>query len=108
MSNNLNRPRLFFLTVGINKYPAAAGNSLVGCVQDSEMLEAYFRENYANYDPQIESLRDTAATRCAFVDGIRDHLGQARDGDYAILHYSGHGSRQKSAPEFKPFFPQWT
>lgn len=98
--------RLFALMVGINKYEGPVSN-LSGSVNDVESFEHYVEEIFGrSMDLYIETLKNRDATRSNIIDGFRKHLGKAGKNDVALFYYSGHGSRQPSAPEFKEFFPE--
>ncbi len=101
---NLSKPRLFALTVGIDEYPADVKN-LVGCVNDSLAIEEFLRTRFASYDPKILTLLDDNATYQAVINGFREFLQQAHSRDFVVIHFSCHGSRQKSAKEFRDFSP---
>ena len=96
--------RLYVLLVGINQYPSAVG-PLCGCVNDIDQLHGHLR---LSGDPRmlaVEMLKDGEATRDNLVRAFRQHLGQARAGDVALFHYSGHGARWSSASAFREFYP---
>jgi hypothetical protein len=96
--------RLYVLLVGINQYPFTVG-PLYGCVNDIDHLHDHLR---SSGDPRmlaVEMLKDGEATRDNLVRAFRQHLGQARAGDVALFHYSGHGARWSSAPAFREFYP---
>jgi len=96
--------RVYALLVGINQYPSNVG-ALYGCVNDVRALDGWLRENGDPRALAIEQLTNAEATRDNLIRQFRDHLGQARAGDVALFHYSGHGARWAAAPEFAPFYP---
>lgn len=98
--------KLWALMVGINQY-AGPVNDLSGSVNDVENFKNYLENTYkGSIDLCIETLTDSEATRKNIIRSFRKHLGKARKDDVALFYYSGHGSRQPSAPEFKEFFPE--
>lgn len=97
--------KLFALCVGINKYPEGVSN-LAGCVTDAENWKNFIEANYQKtLSPEVLLLKNEQAKRDAFIDAVRKHLGQARDGDTVFLHYSGHGSREAAPPAYLKYFP---
>jgi Caspase domain len=96
--------RLFALLVGINQYPSDVG-PLYGCVNDIDQLNQYLRSSGDASALAVEMLKDGEATRANLVRLFRQHLGQARAGDVALFHYSGHGARWSSASAFREFYP---
>ncbi|TFU05881.1 hypothetical protein EUV02_02315 [Polymorphobacter arshaanensis] len=99
-------PKTYALLVGIDDYPIETKVAkLQGCVTDVENLHAWLKASVAADDLEVQILTDAQATRAAIIDGFRKHLGKARKGDVAVFHYSGHGARSVSAPEFREYFP---
>ncbi len=90
---------LYALLVGIDKYPHLdATKQLHACVSDSQSIESFLQKPYikAQFDEtRVLSIHNTDATKDRIVDGIRDHLGQAKQGDTVLFYYSGHGIREK-------------
>ena len=75
---------VYALLVGINEY--AAVNNLSGCVQDVERIEEFLRARVKpEYLAEPLKLLNQLATRQAIVDGFEQYLGQAKDGDVALL-----------------------
>ncbi|MEY4108047.1 MAG: hypothetical protein RL181_2389, partial [Bacteroidota bacterium] len=98
------KPRLYALHVGINHYPAGSEvSSLAGCVNDAKMLGGFIQKQFAEeYDIHSRTLLDQEATYAAIVEHFgAAHLGKAGPGDIAFFSYSGHGAKERSAPEFK-------
>jgi pimeloyl-ACP methyl ester carboxylesterase len=93
--------KIYALLVGIDHYPASVP-SLQGCVNDINAIETYLqhRVNSEASHLQLLTLKNQDATRQAVIDGFRQHLCQAEPDDVAIFYYSGHGSQEKSPPEF--------
>ena len=79
------------LLIGINKYQIA-GADLRGCVNDVKDLAAALVEFHGFKRGDIEVLTDAAATKKAMQSGIQKLVREAKKGDVALLHYSGHGS----------------
>jgi len=97
--------KLFALCVGINEYPTGVSN-LAGCIADAENWKNFLETHYQKtLSPEVLLLTNGQATRKGFIDAFRNHLIQARDGDTVFLHYSGHGSREKSPSAYLKFFP---
>ncbi len=91
--------KAYALLVGIDAYrrPVPA---LRGCLNDvSAMEELLSRLTADRYELELKILRDEDATREGIIDGFREHLGQASEGDVAFFYYSGHGSQEQAPPE---------
>ena len=96
---------LFVLLVGINDYPAPLPK-LKGCIKDIDQVESYLNEFCAkDYNLKIRRLEDATATYENVKRGFREHLCAAGPDDIVWFHYSGHGSEEKSAPEFLTLEP---
>jgi pimeloyl-ACP methyl ester carboxylesterase len=96
---------LYVLLVGINDYPAP-NPKLKGCIKDIDTIEAYLNEFCAkDYNLKIRRLEDATATYANIKAGFREHLGAAGSEDIAWFHFSGHGSEEKTAPEFLALEP---
>ena len=79
------------LLIGINKYQMA-GADLRGCVNDVKDLKAALVEFHGFKPGDIAVLTDGDATTKAMQAGIKKLVREAKKGDVALLHYSGHGS----------------
>jgi len=92
---------IYALLVGIDAYELPV-RSLRGCANDIRQIESLLEANAKmsgdGYHPKV--LIDSAATRQAILDGFHKHLCQATTKDVAIFYFSGHGSQEKSPPEF--------
>ncbi|MCB0521998.1 MAG: caspase family protein [Lewinellaceae bacterium] len=98
------KPFLFSLHIGINQYPPNSSvSSLSGCVNDAKALQAFLAKHFAkDYKVKSALLFDEAATYDNIIAHFGEkHLGQAGKGDLVFFTYSGHGAKEKSAPEFK-------
>jgi hypothetical protein len=91
----------FALLVGIDNYPANVSN-LRGCVNDVNHLTDYLKEHVV-LNQCIETLTNSDATRENIIRLFRQHLGKAGENDVVLFHYSGHGSRELTAPEFNKY-----
>lgn len=102
------RPTLHALLVGIDAYPQppdSAGTavpSLRGCVRDVERLRDHLALAGVPAS-RIATLTATAATdsqpptRQALIDALLALLVRAEPGEQVLIHYSGHGTRLKTA-----------
>ena len=79
------------LLIGINKYQMP-GADLRGCVNDVKDLSAALVEFHGFKKGDITVLTDGEATKKAMQAGIKKLVREAKKGDVAVLHYSGHGS----------------
>jgi pimeloyl-ACP methyl ester carboxylesterase len=95
--------KIMALAVGINDYQAPVP-PLYGCLNDVSHICDFLKDRYGN-NLHLEVLKDHEATRGNIINMFRNHLGKAGENDVAFFHYSGHGSRGVSAPQFKEFFP---
>ncbi|EAW38601.1 caspase family protein [Lyngbya sp. PCC 8106] len=86
-----NTPRKLALLVGINQYQK---DPLNGCVNDVIMQEMLLIHRFGFNPKDILILTDKQATRQGILEAFEEHLiKQAKPGDVAVFHYSGHGSR---------------
>ncbi|MEZ5039290.1 MAG: caspase family protein [Saprospiraceae bacterium] len=92
--------KTYVLSIGINKYQHERIPQLNGCVKDVERLEKVLKSRLGIPDAQYKTLQNEAATRKGIIDAFRDHFSQLKDGDTAILHYSGHGSQEPVTQDF--------
>lgn len=83
-------PRKLALIIGINDY---TNNPLFGCVNDA-ILQRQLLIHRFGFNPQdAVMLLNQDATRQGILEAIEEHLiKQAKPGDVAVLHFSGHGS----------------
>ncbi|MGQ7848065.1 caspase family protein [Granulosicoccus sp. 3-233] len=95
--------KLFVLQVGINAYSPQVG-ALLGCVNDVHNIRDYLSECSGNSVEAVQLL-DEDATRANVITAFREHLCQAKENDQVLFHYSGHGARWRSAPEFRQWNP---
>ncbi|TVQ05131.1 MAG: DUF4384 domain-containing protein [Leptolyngbya sp. DLM2.Bin27] len=90
-------PRKLALLVGINQYSAPNISNLSGCVRDVEMQYELLVHRYGFNPSDIVMVKDGSdlpPTRANILQAFEEHLiGQAREGDVVVFHYSGHGSR---------------
>lgn len=91
---------VYLLCVAIDAYQAPVP-ALNACVGDAEGLIACMRKAFPGDRLRTKLLTNAAATRPAVIEAFRSHLGQAGAGDLAVFYFSGHGSRQPSAPAFR-------
>ncbi|WP_413165694.1 caspase family protein [Capilliphycus salinus ALCB114379] len=84
-------PRKLALLVGINQYQ---DDPLNGCVNDVRMQQLLLIHRFGFNPQDILILTDKQATRQGILEAFEEHLiKQAKPGDVAVFHYSGHGSR---------------
>lgn len=101
--------KIYALLVGINDYLGGV-NGLNGCVNDVKRMAEFLKLRTQNGEfelkPKIltsgdrENANEVKPTRKAVIDGFRSHLCQAGPEDVALFYYSGHGSQEKSPPQF--------
>ncbi|HIK30841.1 MAG TPA: caspase family protein [Oscillatoriales cyanobacterium M4454_W2019_049] len=84
-------PRKLALLVGINDY-TGAWPSLKGCLTDVEMQRQLLIHGFGFNESDIRVV--TNASRNEILTAFEEHLiKQAKPGDVAVFHFSGHGSR---------------
>lgn len=83
---------VYALLVGVNQYRFPT-NPLFGCRNDIELALELLRGRVAS-GLREAVLLDDQARRDAVIEGFRDHLSQAKQGDVALFWYAGHGSQQ--------------
>ncbi len=107
---------LYALFIGINAYPSAP---LRGCINDALAMGAYLQQRCAStgagfepryllaphpYEQTALALqgvtRYTLPTRRQVIAAF-SHFDKAGAGDVCLLYYSGHGSQEPAAPEFR-------
>jgi hypothetical protein len=91
--------RVYALLVGIDEYPAPVP-PLRGCVNDISAVEHLLKKRLAadEYLPP-KVLKNAEATRQAVIDGFMRLRGAGPD-DVALFYYCGHGSQERTPPEF--------
>lgn len=111
--------KIYAMLVGINDYQGDIPK-LKGCLNDVRRVESYLSKKYgepnivelpadgplssASGDDktvQLLTLTDTQATYRNVIRGFREHLRRATIHDTVWFHFSGHGSEQPTAAEFK-------
>ncbi len=86
-TGNRNRnARKLALCIGIDSY---AGQPLSGCVNDSKR----WADTLDSLGFQVKRIVDRDATRSAIVQGLRDLIVDAREGDELVFQYAGHGTQ---------------
>lgn len=101
--------KLYALLIGINEYSPASNNpirSLQACLNDVADIRSFLTTHYGDLiadEGQILELTNAHATRENVIKGFKNHLTQAKEGDVALVFYSGHGSWGVTAPEFQKF-----
>ena len=93
MSAETKSPNRWALLVGINEYPRFDGVELSGCVNDVNVMREALISSCRFPAENVEVLTDAQATRdgiLAAMERLTELVGQ---GDLALFHYSGHGSR---------------
>jgi len=95
--------RAFYaLLVGIDDYPSPIPK-LRGCVNDINAFANYLNDWAAKsrgVARELWTLKNGEATRQAVIDGFRNHLGRAGEGDVVLFYYGGCGSQEQAPEEF--------
>jgi|GEM_PF-3483201 hypothetical protein len=87
------RPPIWALLVGVNRYANPDIAPLQGCVPDVQAFAAYLREQLGVPPAQIRLLCDEEATYAQVIAGFETFLMQAPPGDQAVVYFSCHGSQ---------------
>ena len=98
----------YSLHIGVNKYhPNSTVPHLGGCAQDVAALKSFLEEILSKDNFHSEVLLDDQATYQNIIDYFGEkHLLKAKQDDVVVIQYSGHGAREKAAPEFLNHFPE--
>lgn len=107
------RSKLLALLIGINQYdPAGKVPPLKGCENDVQQFAQFlYRYNQSLKarkfkELHIHTLSNEAATHQNIIEHFRSHLiNQADENSTVVFFYSGHGSYQPTANEFKNVEP---
>ena len=84
--------KLYALLIGITDYPISP---LLQCVNDVNKVEAYLNKlPKTDLELQIKKLTNNDATKPKIIHAIHTFIGQAQDGDVAMIYYSGHGAHE--------------
>lgn len=98
------KPKLYALFINIEYWKNRHISDLVGTARDVEQLQLALEKHFgARYNLHFSTLSGEKATRSNIIQQSLRHLGQAEEGDTALLYYSGHGSTELAAPEFQTF-----
>ncbi len=95
------------LLIGINNYhPGTNVPALSGCANDVAAVNDFLNDQFSEEDRSIVTLLNEDATYGNIVAHFGEkHLAKASKGDTVLIHFSGHGARGFSAPEFKAYYP---
>lgn len=96
------------LVIGINTYEAPPeyhttkfnvrnAENLHGCVNDAKSISAVLNKRYGFQNNYIDTLYNRTATRKAILSSLQKMYDSSREGDIAVLYYSGHGSHVKNS-----------
>jgi len=95
---------VYALLIAIDDYKSPVP-PLSGCVRDSKEVQAYLEGTVPAEKLKLKSLHNGAATRQNVIDAFLTHLTQADEDDSVFIHYSGHGSQEKTTPIFSSLEP---
>jgi len=98
----------YSLHIGVNKYhPESEVPPLSGCENDVDALQSFLEDLLPTNHLRSKKLIDKDANYRNIIEHFGEkHLLNAKDGDVVIVQYSGHGAREKAAPEFDDHFPE--
>ena len=106
------KPRLFALLVGINKYQFI--RPLTGCENDISRISQFLETHVAgtmDYHPLL--LQKANATKTGIVEAFESHLirkdqvdsDALQPGDVVLFYFSGHGAQEEAHPAFLRWEP---
>ncbi|MCZ7399221.1 MAG: caspase family protein [Candidatus Methanoperedens sp.] len=89
--------KILVLSIGINSYPKLPEKSQLNyCVNDAKIIH----DKYSQFNCEYQNLLlDQNATRTDILKGIADIERKARDEDYVIFNFAGHGFTTASDPQ---------
>lgn len=95
----------YALFIGIDSYENATIPDLSGCVKDAQRFLDYLihninEEKFLLHARPLFTGTNTPPTRANIIASIREHLGQAQEGDLVLLFYAGHGSKEVAPAHF--------
>lgn len=102
----------FALLIGIDQYEAPRGQrptgngrsyfkNLKGCKNDANSMYAVLQSKFQFQPNKIDSIFDNSATRQGILNAMNRLLEKAKEGDYALIYYAGHGSTVKNSLSFE-------
>lgn len=103
--HNSQRPSMFAVVIGINKYKDRAVLDLNGAVADAEAVLQYLIEVLGVERDRIVYLRDEEATRDAVIHAIQNLATNPEISaeDPILIYYAGHGSEALLSSEHSFF-----
>ena len=80
---------------------------LRGCVKDVRELQHFLKTTFPHHSFQFRTLLNEQATYQNIIEHFDEsYLGKAKKGDVVLIQFSGHGARERAAPEFLEYFPE--
>jgi len=79
------------LLVGINDYKGVS--DLRGCVNDVLDMHFTLRSLFGFETPEVRVLTDSRATKEGIIHRLKWLVDGAKEGDFLVFHFSGHGSQ---------------
>ncbi len=96
----MNKPTIYLLSVGIDRYHSDKISNLNEGVNDILKFKKTLIRLGKISESNCKSICNEAATRKEIIKTFRSHFSQLKDGDIALFHFSGHGSWEPTSPEF--------
>lgn len=78
------------LLFALNDYPGSE-NDLNGCLNDQRDVEATLKALYPGF--VIKKFANEQVTWQCFIYEVTKAIGELKDGDFLLVHYSGHGTQ---------------
>jgi metacaspase-1 len=79
--------------VGVDNYARPEVPDLNGCVNDVTLMRGVLKSYFGFGNDDIRMLVNDRAMKAAIVHRLEEMVGQAREGDHLVFHFSGHGSQ---------------
>lgn len=97
---DLSGANIHVLSIGINEYACSKIPNLSECVNDTKRLKEVLQKTLNIPEEQYRLLHNKEATREGVINAFRSHFSNLKDGDTAVLHFSGHGSQEPASKAF--------
>ena len=91
---------VYLLSIGINDYQSEKIPNLKGSKSDVIKFEQTLIDLDLVQKDHCISLFNEKATRVNIIKTFRTHFDQLKDGDIAVLYFSGHGKSEPTSQEF--------